>query len=93
MKSPPSSGSATGPSGTTALAALCEDDWDNEEWGTLQEEPVSPILSISMKVGTLFFNFFYNIYVSTYNMSFFFFYSTSNCFLKIRQIIHAPFFP
>ncbi|CAD0203839.1 unnamed protein product [Chrysodeixis includens] len=35
-KSPPSSGSAQA---TPALAALCEDDWDNEEWGTLQEQP------------------------------------------------------
>lgn len=28
------------PPGAAALAALCEDDgWDNEEWGTLEEEP------------------------------------------------------
>ncbi|GBP65937.1 N-terminal kinase-like protein [Eumeta japonica] len=37
-KSPPSSNSASGP-GASGLAALCEDEWDNEEWGTLQEEP------------------------------------------------------
>ncbi|PZC75500.1 hypothetical protein B5X24_HaOG206041 [Helicoverpa armigera] len=36
-KSPPSSGSAQA---TPALAALCEDEWDNEEWGELQEQPV-----------------------------------------------------
>ncbi|XP_047536783.1 N-terminal kinase-like protein isoform X1 [Vanessa atalanta] len=37
-KSPPSSGSAQA---TPGLAALCEDDWDNEEWGTLQEQPAA----------------------------------------------------
>ncbi|KAJ2944793.1 hypothetical protein O0L34_g1683 [Tuta absoluta] len=39
VKSPPSSGSAQA---TPGLAALCEDDnddWDNDEWGTLQEQP------------------------------------------------------
>lgn len=40
VKSPPSSGSAPGGSGGSGvLTALNEDDWDNEEWGTLQEEP------------------------------------------------------
>ncbi|XP_059053427.1 N-terminal kinase-like protein [Achroia grisella] len=37
-KSPPSSGSAQA---TPGLGALCEDDWDNEEWGTLQEQPTA----------------------------------------------------
>ncbi|XP_048486188.1 N-terminal kinase-like protein isoform X2 [Plutella xylostella] len=37
-KSPASSGSAAAAGG---LAALCEDEWDNEEWGTLQEEPTA----------------------------------------------------
>ncbi|XP_061384496.1 N-terminal kinase-like protein [Danaus plexippus] len=36
-KSPGSSGSAQQP----ALTALCEDDWDNDEWGTLQEQPTA----------------------------------------------------
>ncbi|XP_045776230.1 N-terminal kinase-like protein isoform X2 [Maniola jurtina] len=37
-KSPGSSGSAQA---TPGLAALCEDEWDNEEWGTLQEQPAA----------------------------------------------------
>ncbi|XP_026314838.1 N-terminal kinase-like protein isoform X1 [Hyposmocoma kahamanoa] len=36
-KSPPSSGSAQ--PNTPGLTALCEDEWDNDEWGTLQEQP------------------------------------------------------
>ncbi|KAI8425170.1 hypothetical protein MSG28_006997 [Choristoneura fumiferana] len=37
-KSPASSGSAAA---APALSALCEDEWDNDEWGTLQEQPAA----------------------------------------------------
>lgn len=59
VKSPPSSGSAQATPGAGGLAALCEDDWDNEEWGTLQEEPVSlpdgvhDIIVVKVTVGLL----------------------------------------
>ncbi|XP_038207052.1 N-terminal kinase-like protein [Zerene cesonia] len=32
---------ASSAQGTGGLAALCEDDWDNEEWGELQEQPAA----------------------------------------------------